>query len=70
MTRRLLWQGLVEPHPMDAHRLESLLIDVTSRSKDAQEGVASFLEKRAPAFESRVPPDLPERWPPWEEPSF
>jgi len=70
LTRRLLWQGLVEHHPMDAHRLESLLIDVTSRSKDAREGVASFLEKRPPAFESQVPPDLPDDWPPWDEPTY
>jgi enoyl-CoA hydratase/carnithine racemase len=70
LTRRLLWQGLVEHHPMDAHRLESRLIDFTRRSDDAREGVTSFLEKRPPSFSSRVPDDLPAPWPPWEEPSF
>jgi enoyl-CoA hydratase/carnithine racemase len=70
LTRRLLWQGLVEDHPMDAHRFESLLIDFTSRSEDAREGVTSFLEKRPASFSSHVPGDLPVPWPPWVEPSF
>ena len=64
------WKWLVEDHPMDAHRLESRLIDFTSRSGDAREGVASFLEKRAPSFASHVPTDLPDPWPPWAEPPF
>jgi len=70
LTRRLLWRGLVETHPMGSHRLESSLIDFTSRSQDAQEGVASFLEKRAASFASRVPTDLPDPWPAWVDPSF
>ncbi len=70
LTRRLLWHGLVEEHPMGSHRLESELIDLTSRAPDAREGVASFLEKRPAAFTSVVPDDLPGRWPIWSEPTF
>jgi enoyl-CoA hydratase/carnithine racemase len=70
VTRRLLWRGLVEDHPMGSHRYESELIDVTRRTADAREGVASFLEKRAPSFTSRVPNDLPDPWPPWDDPPF
>jgi len=70
LTRRLLWRGLVEDHPMASHRLESTLIGITSASADAREGVESFFAKRAAEFPSRVPNDLPPGWPFWSEPTF
>ena len=70
LTRRLLWQGLVENHPMGSHRLESMLIGFTLAGCDAHEGVESFLEKRPARFTSRVPDDLPAGWPLWQEPTF
>jgi enoyl-CoA hydratase/carnithine racemase len=70
LTRQLLWRGLTEDHPMGSHRWESRAIEITSRGPDAREGVASFLEKRPAAFAGRVPGDLPDDWPFWEEPVF
>jgi len=70
LTRRLLWQGLVEDHPMGSHRFESQLIGFTSAGADAREGVASFMDKRAASFDGRVPGDLPESWPLWTDPPF
>lgn len=50
LTRRMLWRGLAADHPADMHRIESRGIFARSRSADMREGVASFLEKRAPHF--------------------
>jgi enoyl-CoA hydratase/carnithine racemase len=70
VTRALLWRMLGAPHPMDAHRVDSALIDDLGRGADVREGVLSFLEKRPPAFPDRVPADLPPSYPWWDEPSF
>jgi enoyl-CoA hydratase/carnithine racemase len=70
LTRALLWRMLGAAHPMDAHRVDSDLVDALGRGGDVREGVMSFLEKRPPAFPDRVPADLPPRYPWWEEPIF
>ncbi|HEX6423128.1 MAG TPA: crotonase/enoyl-CoA hydratase family protein [Acidimicrobiales bacterium] len=70
LTRALLWRMLGAPHPMDAHRVDSALIDDLGRGTDVREGVVSFLEKRTPAFPGRVPEDLPPSYPWWEDPEF
>jgi hypothetical protein len=57
-------------HPMDAHRIDSRGIHYMGSSKDAREGVESFLEKRPPKFELRVSKDLPKYFPWWREPSY
>jgi enoyl-CoA hydratase/carnithine racemase len=49
-TRQLLWSMLGEPSPWDAHRAESHALMELGSGPDAAEGVASFLEKRAPEF--------------------
>jgi len=54
MTRQLLWRGLATPDPYAAHLAESRGLARRSRSDDAREGVASFLEKRPPRFTDRV----------------
>ncbi|MES2755136.1 MAG: crotonase/enoyl-CoA hydratase family protein [Pseudomonadota bacterium] len=54
MTRKLLWAGLASAHPMDAHRRDSRAIWARGAAGDAKEGVASFLEKRAPSYPDRV----------------
>jgi enoyl-CoA hydratase/carnithine racemase len=59
-------------HPMEAHRVDSLAMQLRGRSADASEGVLSFLEKRAPKFPMLVSRDLPDLGfdePPWQTPS-
>ncbi|HEX6421387.1 MAG TPA: crotonase/enoyl-CoA hydratase family protein [Acidimicrobiales bacterium] len=70
LTRALLWRMLGAPHPMDAHRVDSALIDALGRGADVREGVTSFLDKRPPDFPGRVPADLPPPYPWWDEPEF
>jgi enoyl-CoA hydratase/carnithine racemase len=54
MTRQLLQRMLASPDPLDAHLAESRGLASRARSGDAREGVASFLEKRAPRFPDRL----------------
>ena len=70
LTRALLWRMLGAPHPMDAHRVDSALIDAVGRGADVREGVMSFLEKRPPSFPGRVPADVPAPYPWWDDPEF
>jgi len=70
MTRAMLWRLSAEAHPMDAHRIDSRAIYRRSRSGDAQEGIASFLEKRAPIYPDKVSTDLPDFFPWWDEPVY
>ena len=70
MTRAMLWRLSAEVHPMDAHRIDSRAIYRRSRSGDAQEGIASFLEKRAPIYPNKVSTDLPDFFPWWDEPVY
>src|SRR6478609_4314893 len=70
LTRAMLWRMLGAPHPMDAHRVDSALVDALGPGADVREGVLSFLEKRVPEFPNRVPRDLPPPYPWWDDPVF
>jgi enoyl-CoA hydratase/carnithine racemase len=70
MSRAMLWRLSATEHPMMAHRVDSKAIYSLSRSADAKEGIASFLEKRAPAYPDRVSEDMPGFYPWWEEPDY
>ncbi|WP_337186332.1 crotonase/enoyl-CoA hydratase family protein [Phenylobacterium sp.] len=70
VTRQLIWRGMVADHPMDAHRAESRSMRLRGASDDAKEGIASFLDKRAPDFPDRVSAGLPDLWPEWREPEY
>lgn len=70
MTRAMMWRLPTGDHPMDAHRIDSRAIYRLSRGKDAQEGIASFLEKRAPNYPGKVSEDMPDFYPWWEEPQY
>jgi len=70
LSRQLLWRMLGAPHPMYAHRADSRGIFLRGQSQDVREGVASFLEKRAPSFPERLGAGLPDLFPGWEDPPF
>jgi enoyl-CoA hydratase/carnithine racemase len=70
LTRQMLWRNAAMPHPMDAHRVDSRAIYRRSKSGDAKEGIASFLEKRAPHYPDKVSSDMPDFFPWWEEPLY
>lgn len=70
LMRAMLWRNAAAEHPMFAHRVDSRIIYRLSRSADAAEGVASFLEKRPAQFPGKVSRDMPDVWPWWEEPDW
>lgn len=70
LTRAMLWRLSATEHPMMAHRIDSRAIYSLARGPDAREGIASFLEKRPPAFPGRVGQDMPSFYPWWEEPEY
>ena len=65
LTRQMLRRNHVQPHPVEAHKVDSLAVFYTSM-KDGKEGVASFLEKREPKFTSKVSTDMPDFYPWWD----
>ena len=70
LIRQMMWRGLVADHPMQAHMADSRGILYMGQSADVREGVAAFLEKRAPDFRMSVSKELPDLFPWWEPPQF
>lgn len=70
LTRQMLWQGLGFSHPMQAHQIDSRGILLRSRSADAKEGVAAFLEKRPAVWPQTVSGDMPDFYPWADEPEY
>ncbi len=64
LTRQMMYRNAAQPHPVEAHKVDSLAIFYCSQ-KSGKEGVASFLEKRAPAFTDTVSADMPPFYPWW-----
>jgi enoyl-CoA hydratase/carnithine racemase len=69
-TRQMLWRMLGADHPMEAHKVDSRMIDELGRGVDAAEGVMSFLEKRDAAFPGKPSTDMPPSVPWWDERRF
>lgn len=53
LTKQMVRRNAAQPHPVEAHRVDSLAMFWTSIA-DGKEGVAAFLEKRTPDFTSRA----------------
>lgn len=70
LTRQMLWRGLTESHPMEAHRADSRAVFELGRTADAREGVMSFLEKRDATFSGSASTELPEVFPEWIDPDY
>jgi enoyl-CoA hydratase/carnithine racemase len=62
LMRQMLYRNSAEPHPVEAHRVESLAMFYASIA-DGKEGVAAFLEKRPAEFTGRVSADMPPFYP-------
>ena len=60
LARQMMWNMLAATHPEEAHILDSMAMERMGKSPDIKEGIASFLEKRAPNFSMRVSKDLPD----------
>ncbi len=60
LARQMMWNMLAATHPEEAHILDSIAMERMGKSPDIKEGIASFLEKRAPNFSMKVSKDLPD----------
>ena len=65
LTRQMMYRNAAQPHPIEAHKVDSLAIFYASLDS-GKEGVASFLEKRTPQFTQRTSTDMPPFYPWWE----
>ena len=64
LARQMMYRNSAQPHPLEAHRIDSLAMFYTSRG-DGKEGVASFLEKRDPDYAGSTT-DMPPFYP-WQD---
>ena len=64
LARQMMYRNSAQPHPIEAHRVDSLAMFYTSVG-DGKEGVAAFREKRDPAFTGRAT-DMPPFYP-WQD---
>ena len=60
LARQMMWRMLAAPTPYYAHIADSRGIHARGQSADVREGIASFMDKRPPAFAERVSSDLPD----------
>lgn len=66
LMRQMLYRNAAQPHPLAAHKVDSLAIFYTSR-KDGKDGVQAFLEKREADFSATASSDMPPFYQAWIE---
>ncbi len=64
LARQMMYRNAAQPHPIEAHRVDSLAMFYTSIG-DGKEGVRSFLEKRDPAYAAQASKDMPPFYDEW-----
>lgn len=64
LMRQMLWRNSAQPHPIEAHRVESLAV-FYAQDGDGGEGVRAFREKRKPDFTAKAS-DMPAFYP-WQD---
>ena len=64
LARQMMWRNSAQPHPLEAHRVDSLAMFYTSVG-DGREGVQAFREKRDSEFTGRTT-DMPPFYP-WQD---
>jgi len=64
LTRQMMYRNAAQPHPIEAHKVDSLAIFYASQGS-GKEGVASFREKRKPQFKDKASKDMPPFYPWW-----
>ncbi|MEK9806903.1 MAG: crotonase/enoyl-CoA hydratase family protein [Halieaceae bacterium] len=64
MSRQMMYRNAAQPHPIEAHKVDSLAIFYASQ-KSGKEGVTAFLDKREAVFEDRTSADMPAFYPWW-----
>jgi enoyl-CoA hydratase/carnithine racemase len=64
LTRQMMYRNSAQPHPIEAHRIDSLAMFYSSKL-GGKEGVQSFLDKRPPEYTDTVSSDMPSFYPWW-----
>ncbi len=65
LTRQMMYRNAAQPHPIEAHRIDSLAMFYSSKL-GGKEGVQSFLDKRPAEYTDTVSADMPAFYPWWE----
>lgn len=65
VMKDLIYRGAASPE--EAYRLESRVFYDLFNGTDSREGIASFLQKRAPDFQGQWEQDKPTAWPWWDD---
>jgi enoyl-CoA hydratase/carnithine racemase len=66
LTRQMMYRNAAAPHPIEAHKVDSLAIFYAILSS-GKEGVQSFREKRAANFTDKCSVNMPPFYPWWDQ---